>query len=74
MPRYKTKYKKDVRLDAVLVHAAIHGQFVPAAIQLGLTADEAWKRAYWLKSQSEDYINKVADAVVAYEKELSRAR
>lgn len=68
MKRYKTKFKKNVLMDAILVHGAMHGLFVPAAIYLGMTPDEANERAYWLKSQSEDYISKVSEAVASYER------
>ncbi len=61
------KLKQNLQLDATLVHAATKGLFVPCAIGLGMTADEAWHRADWLKHQPEAYITKVCDRVVEME-------
>jgi len=61
------KFKQNLQLDATLVHAATKGLFVPCAIGLGLTADEAWHRADWLKHQPEAYIIQVSDRVVEME-------
>jgi len=61
------KFKKDVRVDAILVHAAMHDLFAPAAIGLGLTATEAFGRAMWLKHQSAAYIIEVTDKVLEME-------
>lgn len=62
-----TTFKKNVKLDAKLVHASMHGLFVPCAIQLGFTAQEASGRAEWLKRQDEEYVTKVANEVVIME-------
>jgi hypothetical protein len=62
-----TAHKKNVQLDALLVHAAMHGLFDRAAIGLGLTANEAYSRAAWLKEQSDSYVQKVAEAVAKLE-------
>jgi hypothetical protein len=59
--------EKDVNLDAQLVYAAMRGQFVPCAIALDMTANEAFDRAAWLKRQSAAYITQVSDRVVEME-------
>ncbi len=56
-------YEKNVSLDAVLVHAAMHGAFALAAMQTGLKPDEAFGRAEWLKKQPKAYINQVVAEV-----------
>ena len=61
------KFKKDIKLDAVLVHARIHGLYEVAAIGLGLTASEAYNRSLWLRKQSSKYIDQVSDKVVKIE-------
>jgi hypothetical protein len=61
--------KPDVKLDATLVHASLRGLFVPCAIGLGLTTDEAFGRAEWLKKQPETYITEVSEAVEKMETE-----
>ena len=61
--------EKDIKLDAILVHAAMRGMFEPCAIGLGMTADEAFKRCEWLKNQSESYIKSVTKEVVYIESE-----
>jgi hypothetical protein len=62
-------FKRDVHLDAILVHAAINNLFEPCAIGLGMTADEAFGRAKWLKKQSKSYILSVSEEVVRIENE-----
>lgn len=62
-----TTNNKNVGLDAILVHAAMSGEFIVAAIGLGLTPNEAHHRSDWLKSQSDDYIKQVSDKVVEIE-------
>ena len=61
------KFSADVQLDATLVLAAMRGLFVPCAIGLGMTPDEAYGRAAWLKKQPEKYISAVADAAAERE-------
>lgn len=58
------KYKRNVDLDATLVHAAMAGLFVPCAIQLGLSPDEAFGRSLWLKRQPKSYVDKVVNKVM----------
>jgi hypothetical protein len=62
---------KNVNLDAQLVYAAMRGAFVPAAIGLGITANEAFDRAAWLKRQPTEYVAQVSDRVVEIENQAS---
>ena len=63
----KTSYDPipNVELDAKLVHAAMHGTFMHAAMNYGLKPDEALARAAWLKKQPDAYVLQVAEKVNA---------
>jgi hypothetical protein len=61
--------KKNVKLDALLLHAALHDLFVPCAIGLHLTPDEAFGRSDWLRKQKTSYIQKVIALVMEIENE-----
>lgn len=69
--RKKSEFEENIELDATLVHAATIGLFVPCAIGLGMTADEALGRAYWLKRQSQEYITAVSLRVVEIENNIA---
>lgn len=58
------RYRKNVKLDAQMVDAAMKGMFVPFCIAAGMNANDAFARAEWLKNQNEAYIKQVADAVL----------
>lgn len=61
-------FQQDVERDAVLVHAAMRGLVVPAAIRLGLEPDDAFVRhPEWLRRQPVAYIKRVADRVTKME-------
>lgn len=66
--------RRNIKLDATLVHAAIMGLIVPCAIGLGMTSDEVDARATWLKKQPMSYVKQVSDEVVRLEKEEEDAR
>lgn len=59
------EFEENAKLDAALIHAAMHGMFVQAAMQAGLQPSEAFARAEWMKAQSEAYIKKVVKLVEA---------
>lgn len=65
-------FKKDVNLDAVLVHASMRGLFVPCTIGLGMKPHEAYGRAEWLKTQSKRYLADVSNRVAEIEKDEFR--
>lgn len=64
---YSMKFKRDIELDAVMVHASMLGLFEPCAISQGMSPNEAYARAYWLKRQPIEYIEKVSNRVVELE-------
>lgn len=68
------KFKQDVKLDGLLVHAAKYGFFMHASMMIGLQPSEASQRATWLKNQSQAYIDKVVDEVIRIEDEDEERR
>ena len=61
-------YKKDLELDARLVHAAMRGLFARFVVGMGtMTTSEAFGRAEWLKRQSDAYVQLVTDRVIELE-------
>jgi hypothetical protein len=63
------EFKKNINLDAVMVHASMRGLFDPCILGLGMTVSEGYARAMWLKKQSDKYIRSVSDRVVEMENE-----
>lgn len=59
----ETKFKEDVELDANMVFASMGGVFVPFAISVDMTPDEAYGRAVWMKRQPETYLMQVVNRV-----------
>ena len=55
----KTRFKKDINLDAQMVYAGMKNRFEPYAVSIGMKPDEAFGRAEWLKKQSRQYIHAV---------------
>lgn len=66
---FPATFKRDVKLDATLVHAGMRGLFPLAAMGLGLKPDEAFGRAEWFKKQPKAYRDKVVAEVLEMEKE-----
>lgn len=60
----RKRFEQNIARDAVLVHAAMHGLFEPAAFGLGLSPDEAFvHHPKWLKRQGDAYLRAVASEV-----------
>ena len=64
--------EQNIQLDAMLVHARIHGLIVPYGIGSGKTPNEIFLRMKWLRKQPDSYLKKVSDRVVEIENESQK--
>jgi hypothetical protein len=63
-------FEKDVKTDAILVHAAMRGLLAPAGIGLGFKGfQETLDRCEWFKTQDDAYITEVCLEVEKMEQE-----
>lgn len=69
-----TDRQPDLWLDSTLVYASMRGMFEVTAWRLGLTPDEAFGRAEWLRQQPERYIKQVCDKVAELESADKKVR